>query len=98
MRDMSGVLREPFPSDDVEACLADEALQGRKAREISDRELDVLAWRRDLTLAEGAPERAEWVWFSAPDHAWASEAGTEGWLLYDRETGEQHAYVETAMS
>jgi len=45
-----------------------------------------------------APEHAEWIWFGAPDHAWRSEAGTEGWLLYDRETGEQLAYVETAMS
>jgi hypothetical protein len=89
---------DEFPREDVEACLADDLLQRRKAREISDEEADVLTWRRDQALAGGAPERASWIWFTAPDHAWRSEAGTEGWLLYDRITGEQIAYVETAIS
>jgi hypothetical protein len=89
---------EPLPAEDVDACLRDELLQVRKAHELSDEERGVLDWRREQALATGTPERATWVWFTAPDHAWRSEAGTEGWLLYDRETGEQLAYVETAMS
>lgn len=89
---------EAFPDDDVTACLADELLQQRKTQAVTPEERDVLTWRRDRALDAGAPERAEWIWFTAPDHAWRSEAGTEGWLLYDRETREQIAYVETAIS
>ena len=89
---------ESFPAEDVAACLRDELLQSRKARGVSDQERDVLAWRRDRALEAGAPKSAEWIWFTAPTHAWRSEAGSEGWLLYDRETRAQLAYVETAMS
>lgn len=89
---------EALPVDDVEACLARTDLQEQRHGEASTHDRDNMAWVRSKAIREGAPETVEWIWFTAPEHAWRSEAGTEGWLLYDRRAQTQHAYIETAMS
>lgn len=87
-----------LPREDVESCLDDEALQRRMRAAASDLDREDMVWVRDRALAEGAPDTAEWIWFTAPEHAWMAEAGTEGWLLYDRESTRRYGYIQRAMS
>lgn len=89
---------DPFPHEDVELCVSDAALQERAHRRLDALDRENLDRFRNEALKRGAPSSAEWVWFTAPEHAWRSEAGTEGWLLYDRVSRTQHAYLLTAMS
>lgn len=89
---------DPFPLEDVELCASDAALQEQAHRRLDALARENMDWFRDEALKRGAPPGAEWVWFTAPEHAWQSEAGTEGWLLYDRVSCTQHAYLLTSMS
>lgn len=89
---------ERLPAEDVDACLRDTELQRRRSAEASALDRENMSWVREHALRDGAPEDAEWIWFTAPEHAWGSEAGTEGWLLYHRESRTQHGYIETTMS
>lgn len=89
---------ESLPQEDVEICLKDESLRERMRTAASNLDRDNMAWVRDRALSSGAPETAEWMWFTAPNAAWMAEAGTEGWLLYDRETARQFGYIETMIS
>lgn len=89
---------EEFPAEDVEACVSDSLLQRRQENGPSDAERDTLAKRRTIAIERGAPDSAEWIWFSSPEWTWRSECGSEGWLLYERKTGKQHAFVMTAMN
>jgi len=40
----------------------------------------------------------DWVYFRSPPLTWEHLAGTEGWLLWNSETGEQYGYIEWAIS
>lgn len=89
-----------FPSEDVEASIADTALQQEHADDAATdpRLRESLEHVRARALREGASERAEWIYFCSPAWTWQSECGREGWLLYDPETGAQHAFLMTAMN
>ena len=43
-------------------------------------------------------EDLDWVYFRSPRLTWEHLAGTEGWLLWNSETGEQYDYIEWAIS
>ncbi len=91
-------LRDPFPTEDVEASRADEALQ-REGKDV----IDGLALLRaqDEAQREGAPlDDLEWVFFRSPAWTWGEAAlcGREGWLLWNRSTKEQLAFLVTVMS
>ena len=88
-------LRDPFPTEDVEASRADEALQ----REGTIEGLELLR-AQDEAQREGAPlDDLEWLYFRSPEWTWGEAlCGREGWLLWNRSTKEQLAFLVTAMS
>lgn len=90
---------EIFPLTDVEASLADRRLQRENRIEAMPAELrDQLEEMRRTAIADGASERAEWIYFSSPDWTWEQLCGREGWLLFDRERRTQHAFHLTVMN
>ena len=103
--DESGLEKKPrdgdeiFPFEDVEACRADERLQDENAlgKLDSDMKAELEAMRREA-LQRGAPQAAQWIYFSSPEWSWENLCGREGWLLYDEATQTQHAFFETAIS
>ena len=89
-----------FPPEDVEAALSDSRLQAAHSQEQLDplmkQALDEL---RDQSIAQGAdPEAMDWIYFSSPAWTWEHLCGREGWLLYDRQDGTQHAFWMTVMN
>ncbi len=87
-----------FPPEHVEASVNDGELQRDKLRALDDRTRKGLELLRIETLGTEAGDRITWVYFRSPDWSWAQEAGVEGWLLYDPETKQQHAFLTTAIS
>jgi hypothetical protein len=53
-----------------------------------------LEYLRVQALGDGASERARWIYFCSPPWTWDQECGREGWLLYEPETGAQHAFSD----
>ncbi len=84
---------EIFPLADVEASLADRRLQRDNRIEAMPSGLrDQLEEIRRAAIADGASERAEWIYFSSPNWTWEQLCGREGWLLFDRGRRTQHAF------
>jgi|RhiMethySRZTD1v2_1073278.scaffolds.fasta_scaffold855506_1 hypothetical protein len=91
---------DSFPVEDVEASIQDAELQrSNRVESLDDAYRDELeAIRRAAVADRGAPESARWVYFSSPDWTWQHLCGREGWLLYDRATQTQHAFLMTVMN
>lgn len=88
-----------FPRADVEACITDSGLQQEHADDATDpRMRESLEYLRAQALRDGASEHARWIYFCSPKWTWEQECGREGWLLYEPETGTQHAFLMTAMN
>ena len=91
---------DSFPVEDVEASIQDAELQrSNRVESLDDAYRDELeAIRRAAVADRAAPESARWVYFSSPDWTWQHLCGREGWLLYDRATQTQHAFLMTVMN
>lgn len=90
---------ETLPTADIEACLADPALQRENSiARLPESERAALAKRRDQALARGAPDTVEWVYFTSPEWTWQHLCGRAGHLLYDRGTATQYEFICTIMN
>jgi hypothetical protein len=90
---------ETFPPGDVEASANDPALQRQSSLEhLRDDQRQEFQRLRAEAIRQGATEAVRWIYFRSPEWTWRSECGREGWLLYDPETGAQHAFFMTVMS
>jgi hypothetical protein len=90
---------EIYPAEDVQASANDAELQStHRIEDLPTEQRDYLDELRADALARGASMDSEWIFFASPAWTWERECGREGWLLYDRKTGEQHSFLMTAMN
>jgi len=79
--------------------LKDERLQrSNRFDRLAPEEREHLETMRREAIKAGAPEDVEWIYFSSPEWTWQALCGRAGWLLYDKQTGAQHAFWLVVMN
>ena len=93
-------VEELFPISDIEASRADRRLQAEHSLAEARRTLGVQLQQAEAqTLLRGVSAQGlEWIYFRSPEWTWAKLCGREGWLLWEPQTREQHAFVATVMN
>lgn len=92
--------RELFPLEDVRAC-ADDPDRQRQAWRTSPFPAEWLEGEKRIAeqrFPDACMNSAEWIYFESPDWTWDALCGRAGWILFDRATGDQWAFVATMVS